>query len=102
VIQVDPPQAYGIVQYAQTVAMLERHGWPRTALFPHGGNQIVAGDRGRLRAWRRGVLSGRVRGFRRLLPTTPRSRRVTCAVGASGHRLRGQAALYRIMQELSA
>jgi D(-)-tartrate dehydratase len=40
VIQVDPPHAYGIVQYARTVAMLERHGWPRSALFPHGGNQM--------------------------------------------------------------
>ena len=40
VIQVDPPQAYGIVQYSKTVAMLERHGWPRQALFPHGGNQM--------------------------------------------------------------
>ena len=40
VIQVDPPQAYGIVQYARTVATLERHGWPRSALFPHGGNQM--------------------------------------------------------------
>jgi L-alanine-DL-glutamate epimerase-like enolase superfamily enzyme len=40
VIQVDPPQAYGIVQYARTVDMLERHGWPRSALFPHGGNQM--------------------------------------------------------------
>jgi D(-)-tartrate dehydratase len=40
VIQVDPPHAYGIVQYARTVAMLEREGWPRQALFPHGGNQM--------------------------------------------------------------
>ncbi|MEW6450116.1 MAG: enolase C-terminal domain-like protein [Pseudomonadota bacterium] len=40
VIQVDPPQAYGIVQYARTVAMLEKHGWPRSGLFPHGGNQM--------------------------------------------------------------
>ena len=39
-IQVDPPQAYGIVQYAKTVAMLERQGWPRASLFPHGGNQM--------------------------------------------------------------
>jgi L-alanine-DL-glutamate epimerase-like enolase superfamily enzyme len=38
VIQVDPPQAYGIVQYARTVAMLETHKWPRSGLFPHGGN----------------------------------------------------------------
>ena len=38
VIQVDPPQAYGVVQYARTVAMLEKHKWPRSGLFPHGGN----------------------------------------------------------------
>jgi len=40
VIQVDPPQAYGIVQYGRTVATLERHGWSRSSLFPHGGNQM--------------------------------------------------------------
>ncbi len=40
VIQVDPPQAYGIVQYSRTLDMLARHGWPRSALFPHGGNQM--------------------------------------------------------------
>src|SRR6478609_11663564 len=40
VIQVDPPQAYGIVQYARTLDMLARHGWPRSGLFPHGGNQM--------------------------------------------------------------
>src|SRR5690349_23183151 len=40
VIQVDPPQAYGIGQYAKTIEMLSRRGWPRAALFPHGGNQM--------------------------------------------------------------
>jgi L-alanine-DL-glutamate epimerase-like enolase superfamily enzyme len=40
VIQIDPPQSYGIVQFARSVAMLERHGWKRTSLFPHGGNQM--------------------------------------------------------------
>src|ERR1700731_946020 len=40
VIQIDPPQAYGIVQYGRTVAMLERRGWPRAPRFPHGGNQM--------------------------------------------------------------
>jgi L-alanine-DL-glutamate epimerase-like enolase superfamily enzyme len=40
VIQIDPPQAYGIVQYARTLDMLARHGWPRSAFFPHGGNQM--------------------------------------------------------------
>jgi len=40
VIQVDPPQAYGIVQYARTLAMLVRQQWPRSLMFPHGGNQM--------------------------------------------------------------
>src|SRR5262249_3400663 len=41
VIQVDPPQAYGIVQYARTIEMLARHDCPRGALFPHGGNEVA-------------------------------------------------------------
>jgi L-alanine-DL-glutamate epimerase-like enolase superfamily enzyme len=40
VIQIDPPQAYGIGQYARTLEMLKRHGWPRQCMFPHGGNQM--------------------------------------------------------------
>ncbi len=40
VIQIDPPQAYGIVQYARTLEMLAGHGWPRSCMFPHGGNQM--------------------------------------------------------------
>jgi L-alanine-DL-glutamate epimerase-like enolase superfamily enzyme len=40
VIQVDPPQAYGITQYARTLSALEKLKWPRTGHFPHGGNQM--------------------------------------------------------------
>ena len=40
VIQVDPPQAYGIAQYARTLAALEAYQWPRSGHFPHGGNQM--------------------------------------------------------------
>lgn len=40
VIQIDPPQAYGIGEYAKTLNMLAEHGWPRRAMFPHGGNQM--------------------------------------------------------------
>jgi L-alanine-DL-glutamate epimerase-like enolase superfamily enzyme len=40
VIQIDPPQAYGIGQYAKTLDMLAGRGWPRSAMFPHGGNQM--------------------------------------------------------------
>jgi L-alanine-DL-glutamate epimerase-like enolase superfamily enzyme len=40
IVQIDPPQSYGIVQFARTVAMLESRGWSRVALYPHGGNQM--------------------------------------------------------------
>jgi len=40
VIQVDPPQAYGITQYARTLHALEKYQWPRAGHFPHGGNQM--------------------------------------------------------------
>lgn len=40
ILQIDPPQSYGIVQFARTVAMLESRGWSRAALYPHGGNQM--------------------------------------------------------------
>jgi L-alanine-DL-glutamate epimerase-like enolase superfamily enzyme len=40
VIQVDPPQAYGIAQYARTLTVLEKYQWPRSGHFPHGGNQM--------------------------------------------------------------
>lgn len=41
VLQIDVPQSYGIVQFSRTLAMLEQHGWRRTSLFPHGGNQMT-------------------------------------------------------------
>ena len=41
VIQIDVPQSYGIVQFSRTLAMLERRGWRRASIFPHGGNQMT-------------------------------------------------------------
>jgi L-alanine-DL-glutamate epimerase-like enolase superfamily enzyme len=41
ILQIDVPQSYGIVQFARTLAMLERHGWERRSIFPHGGNQMT-------------------------------------------------------------
>jgi D(-)-tartrate dehydratase len=101
VIQVDPPQAYGIVQYAHTLAMLERHGWPRTALFPHGGNQMslaIAGGFGLGGAESYPGVFGDFGGFADdasvedgylLLSDRP------------GIGFEGQARLYRIMRELA-
>ena len=39
-LQVDPPQAYGIDAYARMVALVERHGGHRSRIFPHGGNMM--------------------------------------------------------------
>jgi L-alanine-DL-glutamate epimerase-like enolase superfamily enzyme len=102
VIQVDPPQSYGIVQFARTVAMLERHGWKRTSLFPHGGNQMslhIAGGFGLGGAESYPGVFGAFGGFADdavldngylTLPDRP------------GIGFEAQNALYRIMRELAA
>jgi L-alanine-DL-glutamate epimerase-like enolase superfamily enzyme len=102
VIQIDPPQAYGIVQYGRTVAMLERHGWPRKALFPHGGNQMslaIAGGFGLGGAESYPGVFGAFGGFaddakveNGALPLSERP----------GIGFEGQAALYKIMRDLAA
>jgi len=101
VIQVDPPQAYGIVQYAQTVAMLERHGWPRTALFPHGGNQMslaIAGGFGLGGAESYPGVFGDFGGFADDAKVEDGYLRLSERPGIG---FEGQAGLYRIMRELA-
>ena len=102
VIQVDPPQAYGIVQYARTLDMLDRHNWPRSGLFPHGGNQMslhIAGGFGLGGAESYPGVFGPFAGFADdavledgylKLPDRP------------GIGFEGQAGLYKIMRELAA
>jgi D(-)-tartrate dehydratase len=102
VIQVDPPQAYGIVQYSRTLDMLARHQWPRSGLFPHGGNQMslhIAGGFGLGGAESYPGVFGPFAGFADdavldngylKLPDRP------------GIGFEGQSALYRIMRDLAA
>jgi D(-)-tartrate dehydratase len=102
VIQVDPPQAYGIVQYARTVAMLERHGWPRAALFPHGGNQMslaIAGGFGLGGAESYPGVFGDFGGFADDAKVEGGYLRLSQRPGIG---FEGQAKLYRIMRELAA
>src|SRR5690348_8420933 len=101
VIQVDPPQAYGIGEYARTVAMLEREGWPRAALFPHGGNQMslaIAAGFGLGGSESYPGVFGDFGGF------ADDARIENGALTLSdrpGIGFEGQAALYRIMRELA-
>src|SRR6476646_5941060 len=102
IIQVDPPQAYGIAQYARTVAMLERQGWERASLFPHGGNQMslaIAGGFGLGGAESYPGVFGAFGGF------ADDTRVEDGAIALSdrpGIGFEGQSALYRIMRELAA
>ena len=41
IIQTDVPQSYGITQFSRTLAMMEKNGWDRKSVFPHGGNQMT-------------------------------------------------------------
>jgi L-alanine-DL-glutamate epimerase-like enolase superfamily enzyme len=101
-IQVDPPQAYGIVQYARTLDMLARRGWPRSAVFPHGGNQMslaVAGGFGLGGAESYPGVFGDFGGF------ADDARLDNGCIALSdrpGIGFEGQSRLYRIMRELAA
>lgn len=102
VIQVDPPQAYGIVQYGRTVEMLEREGWPRSALFPHGGNQMslaIAGGFGLGGAESYPGVFGAFGGFAD--DARVEGGYLTLSERA-GIGFEGQSALYSIMRELAA
>ena len=102
IIQVDPPQAYGISQYARTIDMLARHGWPRTSLFPHGGNQMtlsMAAGFGLGGAESYPGVFGDFGGF------ADDARIENGAITLSdrpGIGFEGQAGLYKIMRELAA
>jgi L-alanine-DL-glutamate epimerase-like enolase superfamily enzyme len=101
IIQIDPPQAYGIGQYAKTVEMLSRRGWPRTSLFPHGGNQMslaIAGGFGLGGAESYPGVFGDFGGF------ADDARIENGAISLSdrpGIGFEGQARLFRIMRELA-
>ena len=101
IIQIDPPQAYGIGQYARTLELLERHGWPRHSLFPHGGNQMslaIAAGFGLGGAESYPGVFGDFGGF------ADDARIENGAITLSdrpGIGFEGQAALYRIMRDLA-
>src|SRR5215831_1067084 len=100
-IQIDPPQAYGIVQFARGVAMLERHGWKRTSLFPHGGNQMslhIAGGFGLGGAESYPGVFGPFGGFADDAVLENGTLKLSERPGIG---FEGQNALYRIMRELA-
>jgi L-alanine-DL-glutamate epimerase-like enolase superfamily enzyme len=100
VIQVDPPQSYGIVHYAQTIAMLEARGWQRASLFPHGGNQMslhIAGGFGLGGAESYPGVFGPFGGFAD--HTSPVDGRIKLP-DLPGIGFEAQSALYRIMRDL--
>jgi len=101
VIQIDPPQAYGITHYARTVAMLERRGWPRASLFPHGGNQMslaIAAGFGLGGAESYPGVFGDFGGF---ADDACAENGAIALSGRPGIGFEGQAGLYRIMRELA-
>ena len=102
VIQIDPPQAYGIVQYARTLDMLAQHQWPRSLLFPHGGNQMslaIAAGFGLGGAESYPGVFGDFGGF---ADDAELNGGYLSLSDRPGIGFEGQARLYRIMRELAA
>jgi L-alanine-DL-glutamate epimerase-like enolase superfamily enzyme len=102
VIQVDPPQAYGIVQYARTVDMLARHGWPRRALFPHGGNQMSLAITGGFGLGGAESYPGVFGAFGGFADEAELSDGYLALPQRPGIGFEGQSALYSIMRDLAA
>jgi L-alanine-DL-glutamate epimerase-like enolase superfamily enzyme len=101
IIQIDPPQAYGIVQYGRTVAMLERRGWKRASLFPHGGNQMslaIAGGFGLGGAESYPGVFGDFGGF---ADDAKLEGGYLTLFDRRGIGFEGQSALYRLMREVA-
>lgn len=41
ILQVDPVQSYGLVEYLRILEMLDAAGWHRERIVPHGGHQMA-------------------------------------------------------------
>jgi len=102
VIQIDPPQAYGIVQYARTLDMLARHGWPRRLLFPHGGNQMSLAIAAGLGLGGAESYPGVFGDFGGFADDAELKNGFITLSERPGIGFEGQARLYRIMRELAA
>jgi D(-)-tartrate dehydratase len=102
VIQIDPPQAYGIGQYAKTIDVLAGHGWRRSSFFPHGGNQMslaIAAGFGLGGAESYPGVFGDFGGFADDAAIKGGTISLSDRPGIG---FEGQARLYRIMRELAA
>ena len=102
IIQIDPPQAYGIAQYARTLDMLDARGWRRNSLFPHGGNQMslhIAGGFGLGGAESYPGVFGDFGGFADDAELQAGTLRLPERPGIG---FEGQSRLYRIMREVAA
>jgi D(-)-tartrate dehydratase len=102
IIQVDPPQAYGIAQYARTVAMLEAEGWSRAALFPHGGNQMSLAIAAGLGLGGAESYPGVFGAFGGFADDAKVENGAITLSDRPGIGFEAQAALYRIMSELAS
>jgi len=102
IIQVDPPQAYGIAQYARTLDMLAQEGWGKASMFPHGGNQMslaIAAGFGLGGAESYPGVFGAFGGFADDAKVEGGAITLSDRPGIG---FEGQAALYKIMKEVAA
>jgi D(-)-tartrate dehydratase len=102
ILQVDPPQAYGIAAYADMVARVEAMGGDRARIFPHGGNMMsfaVAAGLGLGGCEAYPGVFGAFGGYAEGMVVTDGHLKLPDTPGIGFER---QPALYRLMQELAA
>jgi L-alanine-DL-glutamate epimerase-like enolase superfamily enzyme len=102
VLQVDPPQAYGIAAYAGMVGRVEAMGGSRARIFPHGGNMMsfaVAAGLGLGGCEAYPGVFGAFGGYAEGMAVTDGTLNLPDAPGIGFER---QPALHTLMQELAA
>jgi L-alanine-DL-glutamate epimerase-like enolase superfamily enzyme len=102
VIQVDPPQAYGIAQYARTLLALEKFQWPRAGHFPHGGNQMSLAIAAGFNLGGAESYPGVFGVFAGFADDAKIENGYISLSGRPGIGFEGQAALYDVMRDLAA
>lgn len=102
ILQVDPPQAYGIAAYAAMVARVETLGGSRARIYPHGGNMMsfaVAAGLGLGGCEAYPGVFGAFGGYAEGMSVTSGTLNLPDAPGIG---FEGQPDLYALMQDLAA
>jgi D(-)-tartrate dehydratase len=102
VLQVDPPQCYGLCEYVRLLDTLKALGWQRSSFYPHGGNQMSLAAAAGLGLAGTESYPGVFGVFAGFADDAKVEHGMMTLSDRPGIGFEGQAALYAVMKELAA